>query len=98
MGLLVGLVTLEVPLATLAVPAWGSPLLGRRDVPHTNSASCLEGLGSEHLPSPHPRIYPALAIYWLQHPLWGGRAQGDEVLVSGAGSKEAECGPLPSDA
>ena len=48
------------PLATVAVPAWGLPPLGNRDISHTNPASSLEGWDAGYLPAPSSPHFPRL--------------------------------------
>lgn len=84
-GLPEGLVMSGVPLATLTRPAWSSPLLGSRDIPHTNSALSPEGWEAEHLHSP-----PIPASTQHEQPTGYSNpctvsGPRDEVTVSGAG-------------
>lgn len=65
-GLPEGLVMSGVPLATLATPAWSSPLLGNRDIPHTNSALSSIFLlpPSLRLPSTSSLLVTAAHVRW----------------------------------
>lgn len=92
-GWLVGLVILGVPLATLATPAWGPPLLGWGAIPCTNSASAPEGWVWSIFLLPIPMFSQHMQAVGYCTLCGGGGAHGDKALVSGAGSDTAQMDP-----